>query len=74
MLCVIQPWSIPAADLIEGKVGPEHTDDTVRVACREMVYMKSTTVPAMWEGKASGAETEFASPVSDAAAAASDDA
>jgi hypothetical protein len=60
------PWSIPAAVLISGEVdAAQYSDDTVRVACRELMYFKSTTVPSMWEGKASGAESEFASPISD---------
>ena len=56
------PWSIPADSLLGGNLGTEHTDDTVRNVAREMVYMKATTVPSMWEGKGA-AESEFASPV-----------
>ena len=60
------PWSIPAADFISGELdAAQYSDEIVRVACRELMYFKVTTVPSMWEGKASGAETEFASPISD---------
>jgi hypothetical protein len=60
------PWSIPAADLISGELdATQYSDDIVRVACRELMYFKMTTIPSMWEGKASGAESEFASPISD---------